>query len=75
MNPPLAINAVRLTDQYPAGTDLLHSYGAAQFGGQFLGPHAGGALPFEQLVAFENNGGVKYGYGKYSHFFCLFQLN
>lgn len=75
MDAPPAIDPIGRPAQYPASPDLLHRDRAFQFDGELLCPHAGRALPFEQLIAFKNHGGVENGYGKYSHFVCLLQLN
>jgi uncharacterized protein (TIGR03118 family) len=67
VNAPEAVDAVDVAGQRPAGADFLHRDFGGEFGGKLFGPHTGRALPFEQFLVLEDDGGVEYGHGKQGH--------
>lgn len=68
---PLAIEIIHTAAQGPTGAYFLHRHVAADFAGELLGPHAGGAPALEEFLAVVDDGGIEYGHGEYSHCFLL----
>lgn len=62
---PDTILTIDIAKDGPACAYLFYGGDAVEFCAQFLGPVLGGALAFEEFLAFKNHGGVKDGGGEY----------